>query len=72
MSNPIINMAMNFMQQRMQSDPRFAGNQMAQEFMDILKSGDATRGAQMADNICQSYGVSREDALKQSRQYFRM
>lgn len=62
--------AMNFMQQRMQADPRFAGNPMAKEFMDILQSGDSKRGEQMAANLCQSYGDSKESAFQKARNFF--
>lgn len=68
--NNLLNLAMNMMQQGMNRDPRVANNPMASEFMDILKSGDQSRGEQLAQNICKSYGISKEQALKQARSFF--
>lgn len=49
---------------------RAASNPMAQGMLDVIESGDASKGEQMADNLCKSMGVSREDAIKQARQFF--
>lgn len=47
-----------------------ANNPMASGMLDIIESGDAKKGEQMADNICKSMGVSREQAIAQARQFF--
>lgn len=47
-----------------------AGNPMASGMLNVIESGDAKKGEQMADNICQSMGVTREQALNQARQFF--
>lgn len=52
------------MRQRTQNNP------MAQGMLDIIESGDTAKGEQMADNICKSMGVSRDEAISQARRYF--
>lgn len=47
-----------------------ANNPMASGMLDIIESGDAKKGEHMADNICKSMGVSREQAISQARQFF--
>lgn len=52
------------MRQRTQNNP------MAQGMLDIIESGDTAKGEQVADNICKSMGVSRDEAISQARRYF--
>ena len=40
----------------------------AQAAINAIMNGDAKAGANIADNLCNAYGVSREDALKQASQ----
>lgn len=68
MSNPIMNFAM----QMMMKNSGAQNTPMGREFMDILQSGDERRGIQLANNLCQSYGTSKEDALNQARQFFHL
>lgn len=71
MNSPIqalAQMAMN----RISSDPRMQNNPQAREFMNIMRSGDAARGEAMARNLCNSYGVSQQQALQQAKQFFRI
>lgn len=56
----------------LQKNPQVANSPQGQQFMAILKSGDAQKGQQMADNICSSYGVTRDDALNRAKQFFKM
>lgn len=64
--NPILN---NLFQQA-KNNPAIANNPMAQNCLSILESGDAKRGEEMANNLLQSYGISKEDALNQARSFF--
>lgn len=36
--------------------------------IDVIKSGDANRGQQIARNLCNTYGVKPEDAIAQVAQ----
>lgn len=58
------------MQQAM-SDPRIANNPQAQNILNILKSGDAVAGEQMARNLCQTYGMDPQQGVAQAQQAFR-
>lgn len=66
MANGLANFAMRMMMQ----NPNVRNSPIGREFMDILQSGDQARGEQLASNLCQSYGTSKEDALNQARNFF--
>lgn len=51
--------------------PNVANSPQGREFIRILNSGDVEAGKNMANNICQSYGVSREEAVNQSVNFFK-
>lgn len=61
-------MAMN----RISSDPSFRNNPQAKAFVDIMQRGDIAQGQEMAKNLCQSYGVSEQEALQQAKSFFRI
>lgn len=63
-------MIRNFALQLMMRNQNVSNTPMGKEFIDILRSGDSARGEQLADNLCQTYGYSREDALNQAKEYF--
>lgn len=44
----------------MQSNPQIANTPRGQEFVKILQSGDTNAGIQMANEILQSLGTTRE------------
>lgn len=58
--------AMNLINQ----NPRVASNPQAQELMQIIQSGDSARGEQMANNILNSYGISKEQGLADAKKFF--
>lgn len=61
-------MALNLLSQ----NPNIANNPNAQEFISVIQSGDSRRGQEIANNLCQSYGVSTEDALRQAKAFFHL
>lgn len=61
-------MAMNLISQ----NPNIANNPNAQEFIKVIQNGDSERGQQIADNLCQSYGMTRDEALKNAKSFFRL
>lgn len=71
MNNPIMALAQMAMN-RISSDPNFQKNPQARAFMDIMQRGDAAQGQQMAKNLCQSFGVSEQEALQQAKSFFRI
>lgn len=50
--------------------PQVADNPNAQSMIEAIRSGDSKRGEQIARNLCDTYGVRPEDAVRQARQFF--
>lgn len=71
MNNPIMALAQMAMN-RISSDPSFRNNPQARAFVDIMQRGDIAQGQEMAKNLCQSYGVSEQEALQQAKSFFRI
>lgn len=61
-------MAMNLISQ----NPNIANNPNAQELIKVIQNGDSERGQQIADNLCQSYGMTRDEALKNAKSFFHL
>lgn len=53
-----------------QNSPKCKNNKMAQELADILKSHDNKRGEEMANNLLQTYGSSKEDGIQKAKKFF--
>lgn len=68
MSNPV-NFLLN---QLIQNNPNIQQNPQAQAMIDVIKNNDQTKGEQIANNLLQTYGVSKEDALKRAQQFFKL
>lgn len=71
MNNPIMALAQMAMN-RISSDPSFRNNPQARAFADIMQRGDVAQGQEMARNLCQSFGVSEQEALQQAKSFFRI
>ena len=71
MNNPIMGLAQMAMN-KISSDPNLQRNPQARAFMDIMQRGDIAQGEQMARNLCQSFGVSEQEALQQAKSFFRI
>lgn len=61
--NPILNDLVS-------ANPAIKTNPMTAGLISILESGDEKKGQQMAANLCESMGVSQEEALKQAKRFF--
>ena len=61
-------MAMNLISQ----NPNIANTPNAQEFIKVIQNGDSERGQQIADNLCQSYGMTRDEAFKNAKSFFHL
>ena len=59
-------MAMSMIQQ----NSNIMNNPNAQELIKVIQSGDAVKGQQIARNLCDTYGVTPEQALNQAKQFF--
>lgn len=59
------NIAMNLITR----NPAIANNPQAQNYLNVIQNGDSARGQQIADNLCQTYGISRDEAIRQAKQF---
>lgn len=66
------NALMNFALGMLSRNPRVASNPQAQAMIQILQSGDAKRGEEIANNICQSYGITPQQAVTQASTFFNL
>lgn len=66
MNNPLINFAMAMIGQ----NPQIANNPQAQNMIDVIRNGDSKKGIEIAENLCASYGVNKDDAINQAKKFF--
>lgn len=65
----MINMQ-QFAMNLLQNNPNIAKNPQAQEMLKVIQNGDSQRGQMIAENLCKTYGITKEDALTQAKQFF--
>lgn len=51
-------------------NPQIASNPRSKAMLDLITSGDKANGEELADNLCRTYGVTRDEALAQAKQFF--
>ena len=68
MNNPMLQTMID----RIKANPNIAGNPQALAYIEVLESGDSKRGQELANNLLDTYGMTREDALAQAKQFFRL
>lgn len=56
----------DFAEKALNANPKYMNSPMGQQLMSCLKSGNASVGEQLANNILQTYGLNKEDAIKQA------
>lgn len=61
---------MQFLQNAMRQNPNIANNPQAQNFLQILQSGDAQKGQQVAENLLKTYGITKEQGMNQVHNFF--
>lgn len=61
---------MQFLQNAMRQNPNIANNPQAQNYLNVLQSGDSQKGQQIAENLLKTYGMTKEQGLSQVRQFF--
>lgn len=65
MTSPI-----DFLLKMIKNNPQIANNPQALNYIDIIESGDKTKGEEVARNLCETYGVSPEEGYKQAKSFF--
>ena len=63
---------MTFAMQMLRNNPQVSNSPMGQSLIQALQSGDQKAGEQLAMNICQSYGLTKEQALQQAMNGFNL
>lgn len=63
---------MGFAMSMLQKNPNVANSPQAQEMLRVLQSNDAQRGQEIARNLCQTYGVTPEQAINQATSFFNL
>lgn len=53
-------------------NPQIANNPQAQEMINVIQSGDETRGKEIATNLCNTYGVTQQQAINDAKKFFRI
>lgn len=54
----------------LRNNPNVINNPNAQEMIRVIEQNDSAKGAQIASNICNTYGVSKEKAYSDALNYF--
>lgn len=61
---------MQFLQNAIRQNPNIANNPQSQNFLQILQSGDAQKGQQVAENLLKTYGMTKEQGMNQVHNFF--
>lgn len=51
-------------------NPNVVNNPNAQEFLNVIRNNDDVRGKQIAQNLCDSYGLTTDQAVQQAKRFF--
>lgn len=63
-----IDLALRQLEQR----PDVASNPIAREWLEVVRTGDAQRGEEIARNLCSNSGVTVQQAMEEARRFFRV
>lgn len=59
----------NFISMLMQNNPQIAQNAQAQQWLQVIQSGDSKKGEEIARNICKNMGVTPEQGYQSATQW---
>lgn len=51
-------------------NPNVVNNPNAKEFLNVIRNNDDVRGKQIAQNLCDSYGLTTDQAVQQAKRFF--
>lgn len=54
------------------SNPNIANNPRNRELISVIQNGDSVRGQEIANNLCNTYGVPRNQAVANARSFFNL
>lgn len=56
--------------QMISNNPNIANDPNAKEIINVIQSGDNKRGVEIATNICNTYGITPQQAMLQAKNFF--
>lgn len=59
----------DFALQMLRSNPNFENNPMAQNAIQAIENGDNKTGEEIANNLLDSYGMTKEEGIAQATQW---
>lgn len=65
-----MNVMNTLLQSLIANNPNMANNPNAQNYLNVIQSNDQAKGEQIANNLCQTMGMSREQAIAQAKAFF--
>lgn len=65
-----MNVANTLLQSLMANNPSIANNPNAQNYLNVIQNNDRTKGEEIANNLCQTMGVTKEQAIAQAKAFF--
>lgn len=54
----------------LKNNPKIANNPQAQNFIDVIQRGDNAQGEEIANNLLETFGVSKEEGIQQAKNFF--
>ena len=63
---------MQFAMDMIQKNPNIATNKRNQDMINVLRSVDAAKGEEVANNLLKTYSADKEQTLTQARQFFHL
>lgn len=51
-------------------NPKLANNPQAQQLIDVIQRGDEKQGEEIAENLCKTFGTTREQAVSEAKKFF--
>lgn len=60
--------AMNLIAQ----NPQIASNPNTQGMIQAIQNNDSAKGEQIAKNLCDSYGITPQEAVQQAKRFFNL
>ena len=60
--------AMNLIAQ----NPQIASNPNIQGMIQAIQNNDSAKGEQIAKNLCDSYGITPQEAVQQAKRFFNL
>lgn len=60
----------SLVQMLLSRNPNVQNNPQSKALLDVIMNNDAERGQQIAENLCKTYGVTKDDAVAQAKKFF--